>query len=894
MAEVIDFTLEINGVQVAVKNVEDLEKAFIKAKTAFEKGDLGGENLKKLEDNLNAVERAAERAGNQVKNGADNAGEGALKASEKVNLLRESFDGAGTAAEILSGNSETVGRVVSTTMRAIGILNSAREVAENKVTAAILKRLGVERLQAASTRILTGVQTLYNAVVSANPIGAVIAGIVALIAVIGVLINPIRNFISQFESLNDVFDFTIAKLRDLGSLLTFGLIDDAATAAAVDNIEQVIEAYDDLASKGNQDINNQTRYINELRARGATAAEIYQAELRLIDLKIVREQQAIRQLQANYKNLTDDQKKSLNQMIENEKNYQSEKKVLTSNFNNTEKEEQKKLGDKLAAEAKSRRDKEKADREAAFNTLTQLKNKYAQDEMDAELRKFREIVNLESELSKEIMSVNEGTDLNILANKRIQAFARIEDLQKFKNMELDELRKNGASQAQLQAVIDRYELYEYDAQRETILDKKKAELSVDKQVSDKKFELLKQAKKREFDEEIKAIQENTTMTAAQKSTAIGIISKAEKEQMKKLNEEKERVDKDFKDRETNMLSEHLKKMDDIKKVYDEQSDQYTNERREEDLKKLQKFLSDTIKLAEITGANWQQFMTDIQDKSFKETAQFGLIYRNRLKITTDELFKAYMDNENEITEQGKKGDKITEDQINKRKLLGDAYKEYAGRLSQLDRELTADLTKGVSDRLDAVSGVLQSMMENTGKNTKRYKAMAIASSIIDTLSGISKAIGSGPAPWNFINAAAVAITGWANVNKIRNAKTEGDSGGQNDFKPGGSKFASGGLLVGPGHNSGGIRTSFGELEGGEFVVNRRSTQRYAPLISAINMAGGGKKYATGGVLGNDTMVNDLMNEIRDQARVPLKTYVVATDMSSALEAQTKIRFKTTL
>ena len=69
--------------------------------------------------------------------------------------MRESFDGAGTAAEILSGNSETVGRVVSTTMRAIGILNSAREVAENKVTAAILKRLGVERLQAAGTRILT-------------------------------------------------------------------------------------------------------------------------------------------------------------------------------------------------------------------------------------------------------------------------------------------------------------------------------------------------------------------------------------------------------------------------------------------------------------------------------------------------------------------------------------------------------------------------------------------------------------------------------------------------------------------------------------------------------------------------------------------------------------------
>lgn len=39
-----------------------------------------------------------------------------------------------------------------------------------------------------------------------------------------------------------------------------------------------------------------------------------------------------------------------------------------------------------------------------------------------------------------------------------------------------------------------------------------------------------------------------------------------------------------------------------------------------------------------------------------------------------------------------------------------------------------------------------------------------------------------------------------------------------------------------------------ELEGGEAVINKRSTRMYAPLLSAINMAGGGIKFAAGGIV----------------------------------------------
>lgn len=67
-------------------------------------------------------------------------------------------------------------------------------------------------------------------------------------------------------------------------------------------------------------------------------------------------------------------------------------------------------------------------------------------------------------------------------------------------------------------------------------------------------------------------------------------------------------------------------------------------------------------------------------------------------------------------------------------------------------------------------------------------------------------------------------------------------------KKGAGEYARGGLLTGPSHAQGGIPTAFGELEGGEAVINKRSTQKFMPLLSSINEAGGGRSFAKGGVL----------------------------------------------
>ena len=89
----------------------------------------------------------------------------------------------------------------------------------------------------------------------------------------------------------------------------------------------------------------------------------------------------------------------------------------------------------------------------------------------------------------------------------------------------------------------------------------------------------------------------------------------------------------------------------------------------------------------------------------------------------------------------------------------------------------------------------------------------------------------------------------------------------------GSQYAEGGLLMGASHDSGGIQTGFGQLEGGEFVMNRRSTANFLPLLNTLNAMGNTPgPMPTGQQSGSPV----------------IKTYVVASDVTSAQEANARI------
>lgn len=221
--------------------------------------------------------------------------------------------------------------------------------------------------------------------------------------------------------------------------------------------------------------------------------------------------------------------------------------------------------------------------------------------------------------------------------------------------------------------------------------------------------------------------------------------------------------------------------------------------------------------------------------------------------------------------------------------------EFNAEIAEANKQIKGDEESYKANAIAAGLQALDMASEIMGKDTVAGKAAAIASTTIRTYESAQKAYTSlagipivGPALAAV--AAGIAVAGGLmNVRKIASTpvpqSTGLSAGASSQAAPStGAKFAKGGLLVGPSHDEGGIKSPYGELEGGEFVVNKRSTQSFMPLLSAINKAGN-RKYAVGGMTPS---MDDLQAMMSNQPAPVVKTYVLSGDISNSLEAEHKI------
>jgi len=267
-------------------------------------------------------------------------------------------------------------------------------------------------------------------------------------------------------------------------------------------------------------------------------------------------------------------------------------------------------------------------------------------------------------------------------------------------------------------------------------------------------------------------------------------------------------------------------------------------------------------------------------------------------LSKNELQDAQEQNElNRLQDQLKAAEKAGEDTVNieleiarkKRDIREkDSEEEKENRREAVDFALqtAASLNTGLqqlsSARMSKELAEAKGNKEEEEKIRKEYfeknKAYQYAGAVISGISaGISAfekgmAIGGPPLAGIFLalSAATTAIQ-LAAIQQTQYVSTAGSSTSSDSAKSTPSTYAEGGLLGGPSHDLGGIRTTMGELEGGEFVVNRRATANFMPLLEAINSLG-------------NTRAADV-----PMAQMPIvKTYVVATDMTSQQEANARL------
>ena len=132
----------------------------------------------------------------------------------------------------------------------------------------------------------------------------------------------------------------------------------------------------------------------------------------------------------------------------------------------------------------------------------------------------------------------------------------------------------------------------------------------------------------------------------------------------------------------------------------------------------------------------------------------------------------------------------------------------------------------------------------SGQTAEEAMKTVVRAQIMEAVSGyIASIFKSVPFPFNLILAAGAAAAVGGLVDKT--LANFGDGGMIEEF-------ADGGMVHGASHANGGVKFAVGgrvnELEGGEAVINKRSTAMFRNQLSSMNEAGGGVKFADGGLM----------------------------------------------
>ena len=183
----------------------------------------------------------------------------------------------------------------------------------------------------------------------------------------------------------------------------------------------------------------------------------------------------------------------------------------------------------------------------------------------------------------------------------------------------------------------------------------------------------------------------------------------------------------------------------------------------------------------------------------------------------------------------------------------------------------------------------------SGQTAEEAMKTVVRAQIMEAVAGyISSIFQSVPFPFNLILAAGAAAAVGGLVDKT--LANFGDGGVIEEF-------ANGGMVKGKSHAQGGEKFAVGgrvvELEGGEAVINKRSTSMFSSQLSAMNAAGGGVKFADGGLLNQPSFSQQQFNALGQNQMMGAmgnsgKVTVVEADITSSQNTVSVIQSQATI
>ena len=198
----------------------------------------------------------------------------------------------------------------------------------------------------------------------------------------------------------------------------------------------------------------------------------------------------------------------------------------------------------------------------------------------------------------------------------------------------------------------------------------------------------------------------------------------------------------------------------------------------------------------------------------------------------------------------------------------------------------------------------------SGQNALEAVKSVIRARVMEAVaSQISKVITTIPFPANILIAAGAGIAVGRLVDNLLAQIAPAESSGMLGSGGGATAanvsagtraiYARGGMVHGKSHAEGGEKFAVGgrvvELEGGEAVINKRSTAMFRNQLSAMNSAGGGVKFADGGLLNMPSFTTAQFDALNSQANMgQQKVVVVEADITDAQNTVSTIQSEATI
>lgn len=214
----VKIKIQLDGQEKVITNIEETRAAIKTLETQLQSAEFGSQNFKtiasnlqKLKSQLQDVDKATEGVGIEKR----------LRGiRDAVGLLTGSFAVLTGAMTLFAASEEDMKKVQEAEAKAMGALNivlGVREISEAILEGRIVARQLAEKAASAATKVATAVQAAYNAVLAANPIGLVVAGLAALAATTYVVVKAITSNTDEQEELNKQNEVAVKLNRELSA-----------------------------------------------------------------------------------------------------------------------------------------------------------------------------------------------------------------------------------------------------------------------------------------------------------------------------------------------------------------------------------------------------------------------------------------------------------------------------------------------------------------------------------------------------------------------------------------------------------------------------------------------------------------------------------------------------